>query len=121
VTVEEWKLEFAADPRTADAGTVTVSSHRRPIAQRDGEVFKHEVRFTAEAANETTRVRVVRLHAPEGAKLPPLPYLQLGNSQGDPDIIWTGDWDRLALTPASRPAPGSLEPETPGLVLPPVK
>lgn len=121
VTVQEWKLEFADDPRTADAGTVTVRSYRRPLAERGGEALKLDVRFTAVAATEATRVRVVRLLAPEGAKGPPLPYLQLGNNQGDPDILWTGDWDRLVLTPASRPAPVRLEPETPGLVQPPVK
>ncbi|QDU19641.1 hypothetical protein [Urbifossiella limnaea] len=121
VTVEEWKLEFNDNPRKADAGTVTVRSHRRPLAQRDGEALKLEVRFTAEAANEATRVRIVRLHAPDGAKVSPLPYLQLGNGQGDPDIIWTGGWDRLSFTPASRPGPVRLEPDTPGLVQPPVK
>ncbi|MFO0799994.1 MAG: hypothetical protein U0804_21185 [Gemmataceae bacterium] len=121
VTVEEWRLEFAADPRITDAGTVTVRAHLRPFGQRGGESFAHEVRFTVEPSNERTRVRVVRLHAPAGAKLPRLPYLQLGNAEGDHDIIWLDGWDRMTLTPASRPAPVRLEPDAPGLVQPPVK
>jgi hypothetical protein len=121
VTVEEWRLKFKDDPRTADAGSVVVRGHQRPLAERAGTAFEHEVRFTAEAADERTRVRVVRLHAPEGAKLPRLPYLQLGNAEGDPDVIWMNGMDRLSFTPASRPAPVRLEPDAPGLVQPPVK
>jgi hypothetical protein len=121
VTVEEWRLEFADDPRKADAGTVTVRSRRRPVGERGGEAMKLDVRFTAEPTNEARRVRVVRLQPPDGAKGPRLPYLQIGNGEGDPDIIWLDGWDRMALTPASRPAPVRVEPETPGLVQPPVK
>jgi len=121
VTVEEWRLEFKDDPRTADTGTVVVRGHRRPLAERAGTAFEHEVRFTAEAANERTRVRVVRFRALDDLKLPRLPYLQLGNAEGDPDVIWMDGMDRLSFTPASRPAPVRLEPETPGLVQPPVK
>ena len=121
VTVEEWRLEFADDPRKADAGAVTVRGHQRPLGERGGEALKLDLRFTAEPANERTRVRVVRFRAPDDTKLPRLPYLQLGNSQGDADVIWVDGMDRLTLTPASRPAPVRLEPETPGLVQPPVK
>jgi hypothetical protein len=121
VTVEEWRLEFAHDPRKADAGTVVVRSHRRPLAERGGESLKLDVRFAAEPANERTRVRIVRFQAPDDVKLPRLPYFQLGNAEGDPDLIWVDGWDRLSFTPASRPAPVRLAPETPGLVQPPVK
>ena len=121
MTVEEWRLEFADDPRKADTGTVTVRGHRRPFGERGGEALKLDVRFAAEPANEVTRARVVRFRAPDDVKLPPLPYLQLGNAEGGPDIIWLDGWDRMTLTPASRPAPVRLEPETPGLVQPPVK
>lgn len=121
VTVEEWRLEFKEDPRKSDAGTVVVRGRQRPLAERTGKAFAHEVRFAAEAANERVRVRVVRFRAPDDVKLPPLPYLQLGTAEGDPDVIWMNGMDRLSFTPASRPAPVRLEPDAPGLVQPPVK
>jgi hypothetical protein len=125
VTVEEWRLEFKDDPRTADAGSVAVRGFRRPLTERTGKEFAAEVRFTAKPPDDLTSVRVVTFHPPNEAALGGLTYLQLGNDRGAPDVIWveggTPGWDRLSLTPASRPAPVRLEPDAPGLVQPPVK
>ncbi len=62
---------------------MTVRRRRRPVGERGGEAMKLDVRFTAEPTNEARRVRVVRLHPPDGAKGPRLPYLQIGNGEGD--------------------------------------
>lgn len=120
-TVEEWLLEFKADPRKVGAGTASVRGRERLLTERTGIAFSQELRFTAEGPTENTRVRVVQFSSPDDVKRPRVPYLQLGTATGGPDIIWVDGMDRLAFTPASRPAPVRLEPETPGLVQPPVK
>lgn len=120
VTVEEWRLEFADDPRVKDEGAATVRGSTRVLTARTGEATKLEVRFKRTPPREPDTTRLIDFVQPDPAKRVRLPTLILGTGVAS---IWdTGPaahLDRMTLTVTTRPPPVRLEPEAPGLVQPP--
>lgn len=120
VTVEEWRLEFAADPRVKDEGTATVRGHTRVLTARTGEATTYELRFKRTPPREPDTTRLIDFVQPDPAKRVRLPTLILGRGA---DAIWdtsqAAHFDRMTLTVATRPPPVRLEPAAPGLVQPP--
>jgi hypothetical protein len=119
--VEEWRLEFKDDPRKAAAGTATVRGHWRIVTEPEGGSFAADLPFTVAPPNDVSKARVITFTLPDGVKKPrrELPYLVIGDDhRGSADFIWVERQDRLAVSPAARPAPAA---PAPGLVQPPKK
>jgi hypothetical protein len=121
--VQEWRLEFADDPRVAKTGRVKVFGYGRETTEAEGEDFVAELRFerTKEPHENSWKVKVI---AEDDAKLPKsgLPVLVF-----DPDRKRTCIYDRVilnqtfpTLTPASAHSP-KPENEPAGLMQPPKK
>jgi len=122
--VQEWRLEFADDPRTAKEGKVKVFGFAREVSKRDGEEFVAEVRFerTKEPHEKSWKVKLI---APDGVKVPKSELPVLGF---DPDRnrAFMYDYTTLnqmfpTLTPAKTPAPKAAAIAPIGLVQPPKK
>jgi hypothetical protein len=121
--VQEWRLEFADDPRVAKKGTVKVFGHGRETTEAEGEDFVAELKFerTKEPHENSWKVKVI---AEDDVKLPKsgLPVLVF-----DPDRKRTCIYDRATLnqmfptlTPARTSAP-KPENDPTGLMQPPKK
>jgi hypothetical protein len=119
VSVEEWRIEFRDDPRTADRGTATLRVHWRRLAEPEGESFAAEVKF--QAGNTYEKGRTVTLLWPTGMhQTRSLPRLEIGDDRGrEGNLMWLDGMHRLSLHPAPKPRPQL--PESSGLVQPPAK
>ena len=121
VTVEEWRLEFKDDPRTAAEGAVTVRHHARVLTDPEGASFAADLRFKAEPPNDRTAARIATFVPPDGkGPARELPYLQMGNDPVIADVIWVDGQDRLSLSPAPADVFRPLS-DRPALVQPPAK
>ncbi len=121
VSVEEWRIEFRDDPRTADRGTAMLRGHWRVLTEPEGESFAAEVSFQAGKTYEGGRT--VRLLWPTGMRQTRLlPRLEITDSRGRMgNVMWVDGMHLLSLYPAPKPRPRLPEPLPPGLVQPPAK
>jgi hypothetical protein len=122
--VQEWRLEFADDPRTAEKGTVKVFGFGRETTAAEGEDFAAELKFkrTKQPHEKTWKIEVI---PDEGMKLPKsgLPVLAF-----DPDRDRAFIYDYMILnqmfpklSPAETPAPKPATDPAVGLMQPPMK
>src|SRR5262245_8864829 len=121
VTVEEWRLEFKSDPRTAREGVVTVRHHSREITKPDGAVSAADLRFKAEPPNERISARIITLVPSKGKDSDrELLYLLIGHDPETADVIWDHGQHGISLHPD--PTDGhKLLSDRPALVQPPAK
>ena len=122
--VQEWKLKFSDDPRTAKQGRATVRGSGRIVTEIEGEEFVGEVRFER-TKQPHEKVWSIKLTAPEGTKLPRsgLPTLAF-----DPDRDRTFIFDHATLnqmfpllSEATNQPPKATSEPTVGLMQPPKK
>lgn len=122
--VQEWRMEFSDDPRTAKEGKVKVRGFLRETTSRDGEDFAGEFRFerTKQPHEKTWTVKLV---VPEGAKVPQSGLPSLAH---DPDrkrafIFDQGVLNQMfpMLSAAATPAPKAPAGPVVGLMQPPKK
>ena len=79
VSVEEWRIEFRDDPRTADRGTAMLRGRWRVLTDPEGESFDAEVSF--QAGNTYEKGRTVTLNWPIGMPQPRrLPRLEIAGA-----------------------------------------
>jgi hypothetical protein len=122
--VQEWKLEFSDDPRTAKQGRATVRGFGRVVTEIEGEDFVCEVKFER-TKQPHEKVWSIKLTAPEGTKLP---------QSGLPTLAFDLDRDRAfifdgttlnqmfpLLTEAARQPPQAKSAAGARLVQPPKK
>jgi hypothetical protein len=122
--VQEWRLEFADDPRTAKEGKVKVFGFGRDVTKFEGEEFVGEVRFERTKQRHET-VWSIKLTAPKDAKLPrsELPTLVFDPDRGRAFIYDYTTLNQMfpMLTATTRPAPKADAGPPVGLVQPPKK
>ena len=119
VSVEEWRIEFRDDPRTADRGKATLRGHWRVLTKSEGESFDSEVSF--QAGKTYTGGRTVTLNWPHGMRQTrSLPHLEIDDYRGGANIMRLDDMHRLSLYPAPKPRPEPIS-ESLELVQPPEK
>jgi hypothetical protein len=119
LSVEEWRIEFEDDPRTADRGTATLRGHWRVLTEPEGESFDAEIRFRAGKTH--TGGRTVDLLWPRGTlQTRSLPRLKIEDAVDGLNIMMVDGMHQLTLSPATKPRPQLLK-EKPGLVQPPTK
>lgn len=122
--VQEWRMEFGDDPRTAKEGKVKVQGFLRETTSRDGEDFAGEFRFerTKQPHEKTWTVKLV---APEGAKVPQsgLPSLAHDPDRGRVFIFDQGTLNQMfpMLSATEKPAPKAAAGPAVGLMQPPKK
>jgi hypothetical protein len=121
-SVQEWRIEFRDDPRTADRVTAFLRGRWRVPTEPEGESFEAEVRFQAGKTYEGGRT--VTLNWPIGMRqIRSLPRLEIAGARGGADVMWVGGihggMQLLSLYPAPKPRPQLREPT--GLVQPPGK
>jgi hypothetical protein len=120
--VQEWRLEFAQDPRTEKEGKVKVFGFAREVAKLDGEDFVAGVRFerTKEPHEKSWKVKLI---APEGTNVPPsgLPVLGFDPDRNRWFIYDSAILDQMfpTLTPARSDAPKAPAGAPAALVQPP--
>lgn len=122
--VQEWRLEFADDPRTAKEGKVKVFGFGRDVTKFEGEEFVAEMRFER-TKQPHEKVWSIKLTAPKDAKLPrsELPTLVFDPDRGRAFMY---DYTTLnqafpMLTPAMTAAPKADPGPPAGLMQPPKK
>ena len=122
--VQEWRLEFDADPRTAQKGKVKVFGFHRETTEAEGEDFVAELKFerTKQPHEKTWSIKLV---AEEATKVPKsgLPGLAFDPDRGRAFIYDYAVLNQMfpQLTPARDPTPQPASDPPVGLMQPPKK